>query len=85
MKVDYCTHSNEIDMTDNKYSMTDDGLMIKSTSLKDVGTYECMVKKEDVELKSRPARIILEPDVSGCEYIHVYLIYYKTLSINNYC
>lgn len=49
--------------------MTDDGLMIKSTSLKDVGTYECMVKKENIELKSRPAKIILEPDVSGCKYI----------------
>lgn len=47
--------------------MTDDGLMIRSTSSKDVGTYECMVKKENIELKSRPAKIILEPDASGCE------------------
>lgn len=54
-------------MTDTRYSMTDDGLMIKSTSPKDVGTYECMVKKENIELKSRPAKIILEPDASGCE------------------
>jgi len=56
-------------MSDSRYSMTDDGLMIKSTSSKDVGTYECMVKKENVELKSRPAKIILEPDVAGCKYI----------------
>lgn len=62
--------SNEIDMSDSRYSMTDDGLMIKSTSSKDVGTYECMVKKENVELKSRPAKIILEPDVAGCKYIN---------------
>lgn len=54
-------------MSDSRYSMTDDGLMIKSASLKDVGTYECMVKKENVELKSRPAKIILEPDASGCK------------------
>lgn len=49
--------------------MTDDGLMIKSASLKDVGTYECMVKKDNAELKSRPAKIILESHVSGCKYI----------------
>jgi hypothetical protein len=49
--------------------MTDDGLMIRSTSLKDVGTYECMVIKENVELKSRPAKIILEPSVSNCKYM----------------
>lgn len=64
----HTVHSNEIDMSDSRYSMTDDGLMIKSTSLKDVGTYECMVKKENIELKSRPAKITLEPDASGCEY-----------------
>lgn len=57
-------------MTDSKYSMTDDGLMIKSTSLKDVGTYECTVKKDNVELKSRPAKFILEPDVTGCKYTY---------------
>lgn len=47
--------------------MTDDGLMIKSTSAKDVGTYECMVKKENIELRSRPAKITLESDVTGCK------------------
>lgn len=57
--------SNEIDMNDSRYSMTDDGLMIKSTSSKDVGTYVCMVKKENTELKSRSAKITLEPDVSS--------------------
>lgn len=56
-------------MSDSRYSMTDDGLMIKSASLKDVGTYECMVKKDNAELKSRPAKIILESHVSGCKYI----------------
>lgn len=51
--------------------MTDDGLMIRSTSLKDVGTYECMVIKENVELKSRPAKIILEPSMSNCKYMFI--------------
>jgi len=65
-----CVSSNEIDMSDSRYSMTNDGLMIKSTSLKDVGTYECMVKKENVELKSRPAKIILESNApTGCKCI----------------
>lgn len=66
-------------MSDTRYSMTDDGLMIKSTSLKDVGTYECMVKKENVELKSRPAKIILEPDVSGCKFLFCckYFVVYR--------
>lgn len=55
--------------------MTDDGLMIKSTSLKDVGTYECMVKKENIELRSRPAKITLEPDVTGCKLpLHLHFV-----------
>ncbi|XP_025414853.1 peroxidasin homolog [Sipha flava] len=65
VKTIWTRDNNEIDMNDSRYSMTDDGLMIRSTSLKDVGTYECMVIKENVELKSRPAKIILEPSVSN--------------------
>ncbi|XP_008185071.1 LOW QUALITY PROTEIN: peroxidasin [Acyrthosiphon pisum] len=65
VKTIWTRDNNEIDMTDSRYSMTNDGLMIKSASLKDVGTYECMVKKENVELKSRPAKIILESSATA--------------------
>ncbi|XP_050539953.1 peroxidasin isoform X2 [Daktulosphaira vitifoliae] len=55
---------NEIDMKDSKYSMTDHGLMVKSTSTQDVGIYECMIKKHSIELKSKPAKMVLESSVS---------------------
>ncbi|XP_050432514.1 peroxidasin [Adelges cooleyi] len=65
VKVIWTRDNNEIDMNDSRYSVTDHGLMIKSTTAQDLGTYECMVKKQNVELKSRPAKIIVEPSVSG--------------------
>lgn len=57
-------------MKDSKYSMMDNGLMIKSTSTKDVGIYECMLKKHSVELKSKPAKMVLKYSESGCEYYY---------------
>lgn len=68
--------------------MTDDGLMIKSTSLKDVGTYECMVKKENIELRSRPAKITLEPDVTGCKlslHLHFVMHNYRSNKYDCFC
>ncbi|KAL3275369.1 hypothetical protein HHI36_020136 [Cryptolaemus montrouzieri] len=49
----------EIDMSNHKYSMMEDGsLMIKNANLEDKGFYECLAKNYDGKVKSRPARMV---------------------------
>ena len=84
-------HSYNIEFLNGKYEQVVDGLVIKSVSLPEEGTYECIasndiatVKSQSATVKINHSKVMLEKP-GGVDFVHqfiaMYIMFYDFLII----